>query len=65
MTDDRRPIYEGATPQSRIIDTNGASPQVTNIRGVMPQSPGGSIQGGVQPQHTPTTGQGVKPPAHE
>lgn len=65
MTADRRPVFEGTIPQVRIIDINGVNPQITNIRGVTPQPSGGSIQGGVQPQHTPTTGQGVKPPAHE
>lgn len=66
MVDGRKPIHEGATPQVLNIDVNGANPQVTNIRGVMPQPLGDSIQGGVQPQHTSETGQsGGKPPAHE
>jgi hypothetical protein len=36
----------------------GITPQPEQIRGVTPQHQG-NIQGGVQPQHTPTTGQGV------
>jgi len=57
MSDEKiQPVFEGVKPQ------------VENIRGVTPQHQGGGLsplQGGVQPQHTQETGQGVgaKPPA--